>query len=170
MILLGLTQLAPAKPRSSQADTVLDSCKWAAVVEVLSVQPSQGKGSRPTITVRVAEKAADRYRGAKAGAKLKVHPLPNSDESTTADLKTLVGTKETLLMVVNKDDQIEFVGKTSQTKQQRTFRLRSWYDYNAWWIFSVDKSFGTRVELDGGPLLTLDLSDKEIVARLKAAK
>jgi hypothetical protein len=73
-------------------------------------------------------------------------------------------------MVVNKDDQIEFVGKASPTKQPRTFRLRSWYDYNAWWIFSIDTSFGTRVELDGGPLQTLDLSDKEIVARLKVTK
>jgi hypothetical protein len=167
VILMGLTHIAVAKPRSSQADKVLENSKWAALVEVLSVKPSPGKGWRPTITVRVSDKSADLFRGAKAGAKLKVHPLPHSDDGTTSDLENLVGTGEALLMVVNKDNQIEFVGEPSQKKGQRKFHLRSWYDFNAWWIYSTDKTFGTRVELDGGPMQTLDLSHKEIVSRLK---
>jgi hypothetical protein len=164
---MSLTQLAAAKPRSSQADKVLETCQWAAVVKVVRVQPASGKGLRPTISVRVSKDAADLYRGVKAGAKLTVHPLPHSDDGTTSDLASFVGTDTTLLMVVNQENQIEFVGEPRLVKGQRSFRLRSWYDFNAWWIFSTDKSFGTRVELDGGPMQTLDLSHKEIKVRLK---
>jgi hypothetical protein len=167
LLLAGFSQFAQAKPRSSQADTVLDQCKWAAQVEILSVTPAQGKGLRPRIEIRVSDEAAKVYRGTKAGAKLSVQPLPFSNEGTLADLGALVGTKKLVLMAVNKENQVEFVGQPKKGKQGESFRLRSWYDFNAWWIYSTDKKFGTRVELDGGPMQTLDLSVKEIRERLK---
>lgn len=167
VVLLGLTQLAWAKPRSSQADTVLENCQWAALVEIVSVKPAPGKGWRPTIVVHVSSKADDVFRGAKAGADIAVHPLPSSDDATSADLLQLVDTKERILMVVNDEDQVEFVGTPSKHKEGRRFRLRSWYDFNAWWIYSTDKKFGTPIKPSGGPMQTLELREQEIRARLK---
>lgn len=167
LLLSGASHLAEAKPRSSQADTLLDQSKWVAQVQILSVTPAAAKGVRPRIEIRVSDDAEKVYRGTKPGAKRSVQPLPFSDDGTLADLGALVGTKTLLLMVVNKKDQVEFVGQPKKGKKGESFRLRSWYDFNAWWIYSTDKKFGTRVEIDGGPMQTLDLSAKQIRQRLK---
>lgn len=161
--LLGLSSIAQAKPRSTQADTVLDACKWAAEVQILKVTPSPGKGWLPSIEVRISKADSEIYFGQKPGAKVTVHPLDSSHDGTLKDLGNLVGAKTMLLMVVNQDDRVEFVGKRLGQKQ-RAYVLRSWYDYNAWWIYAVDKGFGTVIGKDLKQ--TLQLSAASIRKRL----
>lgn len=161
-----LTTQATAKPRSTQADTALAECKWTAEVQIKRVSPAPGKGWAPTIEVRLTAKAKGVFFGQKPSAKLSVHPLDASHDGTTEDLKTLIATGESVLMVVNENDQIVMVGK----KERNKYLLRSWYDYNAWWIYASDKKFGKRVENPTSPMSTLRVSAIEIKALMAKRK
>jgi hypothetical protein len=160
LCLLGLTATAFAKPRSTQADTVLDACKWAAEVQILTTKASTGE-----IQVRVTDDKKKIFFGQKPGGKLKVRPPEASRESTLSDLEKLAGKDEHLLMVVNQDDHIEFVGKLTGKKKD-SYILRTWYDFNAWWIFSIDSDFGTKIEDAGIPMQTLQVSAAELRTRM----
>lgn len=161
--LLGLVTTASAKPRSTQADTVLDACKWAAEVQILK---AAGKGQPAMLRVQVTDDKTRIYYGQKPGRQLSVAPPEASHDSAMADLAQLAGKEERLLMVVNEDDRIEFVGKPSG-KKKVSYLLRTWYDFNAWWIFSTDRSFGTTVKNASLPLQTLRVSAAEVRTRLK---
>ena len=123
-----------------------------------------------TIKIRVGPDESDTFRGVASKAVVVVKPLPASLHATLSHLKTLVDTKGQLLFVVNENDELEFVGieePRASSKHERRFRLRSWYDYNGWWIYSEDKNFGKRAESEHSSLFTLDVSLKDIRTKIK---
>ena len=139
---LAICQLAVAsawaKPRSMPVDTTLDQCAWAAEVTILAVDDA--------IRVRITDDADAIYRGHELlGKVVEVHPLAGGDASCRGDLQRFAGTRTQLLMVTGTDGRVQFVGDAKEVENEPGYHLRTWYDFNAAWLYSTDKEFGRAV-------------------------
>lgn len=166
MLILCLALLHIEKPVGVQADVLMDQAVWiaeATIVEVEAADWGGENGRRGRVRVQVTRDPARVFKGfAQMGRTLDLTPPAWGPQGCTTDLAALVARKETVLVAALKDGTFPFVG---QRLEAGGWRLRSWCDYNAWWIWSTDKNFGTSVKLDGDWGTTLELTGAQIAGR-----
>lgn len=122
------------KPVLIAADREFDGAAWIAEATVLAVDER--------ILVRVTSDPDAVIRGFDSmGVELELSPPTWGPDGCKADLAAVKGS---LLFVVRKDGTIPFVGAPADG----AYTLRSWCDYNAWGIYSTDKTFGESVPTD----------------------
>ena len=161
------TDRAWAKPLSLQPDKELVASAWAAEVTILGVAAPFSDTDPALVRVRVTGRRDRLYRGRQhAGRELLVFPPTGGEESALKDLEQLIEPQSSVLMVVGPTGHIRFVGEPRQAGNKRLYRLRTWYDFNAWWMFSLDRTFGRVVTLPGNSMPTLEVSAATIRERL----
>ncbi len=162
-----------AKPLGIVANEVMDRALLIAEVQILEVRipPTSGRGAmqaadQGNIRLRVTNHPEGVFRGfAMLGRELQVLPAQGGPSGCAGDLTQLAVSGERLLVVVTQDRRVVLAGKPRDEDGKRTYRLRSWCDYNSWWVWSTDKAFGTNVKSDNDWGSVLDVDAQEIQTR-----
>lgn len=162
-----------AKPLGIVANDVMDRALLIAEVQILDVRipPATGRGGmlaadQGQIRLRVTNDPEGVFRGfAMLGQELELFPAQGGPSGCAGDLTKLAASGERLLVVVTQDRRVILAGKPRDEDGKRTYRLRSWCDYNAWWVWSTDKAFGTSVKLENDWGSMLDVGAQEVRTR-----
>ncbi|MBE7465540.1 MAG: hypothetical protein HS116_18845 [Planctomycetes bacterium] len=162
-----------AKPLGIVANDVMDRALLIAEVQILEVRipPATGRGGmlagdQGLIRLRVTNDPEVVFRGfAMLGQELDLLPAQGGPSGCAGDLRKLADSGERLLVVVTQDRRVILAGQPRDEGGKRIYRLRSWCDYNAWWVWSTDKAFGTSVKLENDWGSMLDVGAQEIRTR-----
>lgn len=151
VLILGLG----GKPVSVAADREMDDAAWIAEATVVA------DGER--LIARITTDPDRVFKGfERMGAEVELTSPTWGPEAFRGDLGALT---EPVLVVARKDGVVPLVG----ARIDGAYLLRSWCDYNAWWIYSTDKEFGEKVEHDR-PMSTLRLKPEAMATRYEKAR
>ena len=161
---------APGKPVSVQADKEMDAAVWIAEATIEKVDPASWMGRASDggkVHLKVTSDPGSIFKGhAKIGKTLELKPPGWGASSCTTYLSDFAGKKTSVLFVARKDGSFPLIGERVDGAAERTYRLRSWCDYNAWWIFCIDKKFGKSVKIDADwGMTTIEVTAAEIRRR-----
>lgn len=149
--MLLLLLLAGGKPVGIQADAQMDEAVWIAEATILE--------ATDRIRVRITSDPERIFRGfSYLGKTVELSPPGWGPESCRADLAAERGS---VLVVASKNGTIPMIGRLIDG----SYRLSSWCDYNAWWIYCTDKSFGRSVKNDGEFMSTIEVTAAEMAKR-----
>lgn len=161
--------ISSAKPKSVRPDLELDSCAWAAEVQVLQVNAGIPiHNQEQTATVRVTDDPERIFRGFELlGDEVTIHLNLGGEISCGEHLRRLAKEGGFVLMVVRGPSEVVLVGEPIDDEPEPTYRLQAWYDFNACFLIPQNETFGNRVPGEGGFLgrETLNVQVVEVAGR-----
>jgi len=160
---------ALAKPMVVQIEHVLDRAWMVAEVQVDEVEVAGWNGIGPSpgrVRVRVTSDPRRIYKGlAQLGLTLELRPSPAGPQKCTADLNPLAGSGRSILLVVDEQRAIRLQGLPDP--EGTRYRMRGWYDRNAYLLTSSSGRIGEEI-LDRSGYRGLDVSRRDLADRWRA--